>query len=152
MQPNPQSVSTGILFTDFYQLTMAQVYFRLGLHERTVQFDHFFRRYPDYGSHQAGYCVAAGLETLVDWMQEVRFGDDEIAVLRAQRTSSGEAMFGEDFLAWLRSAGDFSKLSLRAIPEGRVVHPQVPMTMVQGPLALAQILETPLLNMLNHQT
>lgn len=152
MQRFPQSVSTGILFTDFYQLTMSQVYFRLGLHERPVQFDHFFRRYPNYDSHQAGYCIAAGLEPLVEWMQEVRFGKDEIDVLRAQRTNTGESMFGEDFLAWLASAGDFGGLTLHAIPEGRVVHPHVPLTMVQGPLALAQILETPLLNILNHQT
>ena len=52
----------GILFTDHYQLTMAQLYFRAGLHEKQVQFDHFFRRYPDYDSHQAGYCINAGLE------------------------------------------------------------------------------------------
>lgn len=146
------TISRGILFTDFYQLTMSQVYFRLGLHERTVQFDHFFRRYPDYDSHQAGYCVTAGLETLVEWIQRVRFGAEEIDVLRAQRTTAGTPMFGEDFLGWLASAGDFSGLTLHAIPEGRVVHPHVPLTMVQGPLALAQILETPLLNMLNHQT
>ncbi len=52
----------GILFTDQYQLTMAQLFFRMGLHEREVLFDHYFRRYPNYDSHQAGYCVNAGLE------------------------------------------------------------------------------------------
>lgn len=152
MQHASQDIAQGILFTDFYQLTMAQVYFRLGLHERTVQFDHFFRRYPDYDSHKAGYCVTAGLETLLGWMQQVRFGSQEIDALRAQRTARGEPMFGDDFLAWLADAGDFSSLTIHAIPEGRVVHPHVPLTMVQGPLAMAQILETPLLNMLNHQT
>ncbi|MCL4858297.1 MAG: nicotinate phosphoribosyltransferase, partial [Caldilineaceae bacterium] len=59
MNATQRSEMEGILFTDQYQLTMAQLYFRAGLHEHTVQFDHFFRRYPDYGSHQAGYCINA---------------------------------------------------------------------------------------------
>lgn len=61
-------------------------------------------------------------------------------------------MFAADFLDWLRQNGNFSGLSLRAIPEGRVVHPNIPLTVVQGPLAMAQILETALLNQLNYQT
>jgi nicotinate phosphoribosyltransferase len=142
----------GILFTDEYQLTMSQLYFRLGLHERTAQFEHYFRRYPDYGSHQAGYCINAGLEWLIDWMQEAKFGAEEIERLRSQRTSVGDPLFGEDFLRWLKSSGSFDSLILRAIPEGRVVHPHLPLTVVQGPMAVAQILETPLLNILNYQT
>ena len=63
----------GILFVDQYELTMAQLYFRMGLQGTTVRFDHFFRRYPDYGSHQAGYCISAGLEWLVEWMEGARF-------------------------------------------------------------------------------
>ena len=61
-------------------------------------------------------------------------------------------MFDDDFLAWLRANGNFEGISLRAIPEGRVVHPNVPLTSVQGPLAMAQILETALLNHVNFQT
>lgn len=152
MADSEHNLEEGILFTDFYQLTMAQVYFRLGLHERRVRFDHFFRRYPNYGNHQAGYCIFAGLETLLKWMGSVRFGRREIDYLRTLQTSAGATMFADDFLAWLAEAGDFSAITLRAIPEGRVVHPHVPLTMVEGPLALAQILETPLLNILNHQT
>lgn len=60
------SVAAGILFTDQYQLSMAQLYFRMGMHEQFAQFDHFFRTYPDYGDHQAGYCVNAGLAWLVE--------------------------------------------------------------------------------------
>jgi nicotinate phosphoribosyltransferase len=145
-------LAQGILYTDFYQLTMAQVYFRLGLHERQVQFDHFYRRNPDYGNHQAGYCVNAGLETLLEWMHGARFGEEEIDYLRSLLDSGGRPMFGDDFLAWLRTSGSFEGITLHAIPEGRVVHPNVPMTVVRGPLAIAQILETPLLNLLNHQT
>ena len=129
----------NILFTDQYQLTMAQLYFRMGMHERTAQFDHFYRRNPDYGSHQAGYCVAAGLSWLLEWMSEARFGDADIEYLRSQRTGGGKPLFADDFLAWLRQYGNFEGLSMLAIPEGRVVHPQLPLTIVQGPLATAQI-------------
>ncbi|RMF26537.1 MAG: nicotinate phosphoribosyltransferase [Chloroflexi bacterium] len=152
MKPSEQRIAEGILFTDQYQLTMAQLYYRLGLHEKRVQFDHFFRRYPDYGAHQAGYCINAGLAWLVDWMQAARFGDEEIAYLRSQRGRAGTPLFDDDFLAWLRKHGSFEAITLHAIPEGRVVHPHVPLTVVQGPLAMAQILETPLLNHLNYQT
>ena len=152
MKMAEQHILDGILFTDMYQLTMAQLYFRMGYQEKLVQFDHFFRDYPDYGSHQAGYCINAGLEWLVDWLREVSFQDEEIEYLRAQRTRSGEQMFGEDFLAWIRKHGNFSGISLYAIPEGRVVHPNVPLTVVEGPLVMAQILETALLNKLNYQT
>jgi nicotinate phosphoribosyltransferase len=152
MRTDQQQTAEGILFTDQYQLTMAQLYFRAGLHEQHVQFDHFFRRYPDYGAHQAGYCINAGLEWLIDWMQRTRFRDEDIEYLRSQRSGNGKQMFHDDFLAWLRENGDFSSLTLRAIPEGRVVHANVPLTTVQGPLLMAQILETPLLNMLNYQT
>ncbi|MEZ4591381.1 MAG: nicotinate phosphoribosyltransferase [Chloroflexota bacterium] len=152
MKPTDKSFAEGILFTDMYQLTMAHLYFRMGLHEKTAQFDHFFRSYPDYGAHKAGYCINAGLEWLMDWMQDAHFGDREIAFLRQQTGSTGNRLFGDDFLAWLRQHGHFGGLTLRAIPEGRVVHPNVPLTTVQGPLAMAQILETPLLNMLNYPT
>ncbi len=146
-----QRSAEGLLFTDQYQLTMAQLYFRLGLHERPAQFEHFFRRYPNYGSHQAGYCVNAGLQWLVDWMQQTRATDADIAYLRSQRGLAGERIFHDDFLAWLRANGHFESLRLQAIPEGRVVHPHTPLTVVRGPMAMAQILETPLLSLLNYQ-
>ncbi len=154
MNQTEQQTAEGILFTDQYQLTMAQLYYRMGLHEKQVQFDHFFRHYPDYGSHQAGYCINAGLEWLVDWMQRVRFREADIEYLRSQTGRSGEPIFDEDFLMWLHSIGPtpFAGLNMQAIPEGRAVHPNVPLTVVQGPLAMAQILETPLLNHLNYQT
>lgn len=142
-------LADGILYTDFYQLTMAQVYFRMGLHERPARFEHYFRSYPNYGSHQAGYCVMAGVAPLVEWMQTVRFTDIEIEILRSQKDGNGHSIFQEDFLTWLLEYGDFSRITLEAIPEGRVVHPHVPLTVITGPLAMAQILETVLLNHLN---
>jgi nicotinate phosphoribosyltransferase len=147
-----RQTAEGILFTDQYQLTMAQLYFRTGLHEKQVQFDHFFRSYPDYGAHQAGYCINAGLEWLLDWMQGAHFRDRDIGYLRGQTGRAGTPIFGPDFLTWLRRYGAFDGITMRAIPEGRVVHANVPLTVVQGPLAMAQILETSLLNHLNYQT
>ncbi len=146
------STAEGILFTDQYQLTMAQLYFRQGLHERQAQFDYFFRHYPDYGEHKAGYCIHAGLEWLIDWMQKSGFGDKEIEYLAAQRNRKNNPVFERDFLDWLRHQGNFQGLNLEAVPEGRVVHPNTPMATVRGPLAMSQILETALLNHMNYPT
>jgi nicotinate phosphoribosyltransferase len=146
-----RSAAEGILFTDQYQLTMAQLYYRTGMHETQARFEHFFRSYPDYGSHQAGYCINAGLSWLLDWMREVRFRDEDIAYLRHQTGPSGERIFADDFLTWLKANGGFDAIMLSAIPEGRVVHPFIPLTVVEGPLATAQLLETALLNQLNYQ-
>ena len=66
MKPKERETAEGFLYTDQYQLTMAQLYFKMGLHEKLSQFDHFFRNYPDYGLHKAGYCIIAGLEWLLD--------------------------------------------------------------------------------------
>jgi nicotinate phosphoribosyltransferase len=152
MKDNQQRLAEGILYTDQYQLTMAQLYYRYGIHEYRAQFDHFFRTYPDYGLHQAGYCIAAGLEWLLNWIDQARFGPEELDALRAQTGSQGTPLFQSDFLDWLGTQEPFSQLTINAIPEGRVVHPNVPLTIVRGPLAMAQILETSLLNHINYQT
>ncbi len=147
-----RTISEGILFTDQYQLSMAQLYFRHGLHTRQVQFDYFFRNYPDYGSHQAGYCVSAGLGTLLEWMKDLRFTEADLDCLRAQTSPDGHQMFQEDFLRWLQTDGHFGSVSIQAVPEGRVVHPGAPLAILRGNFAMLQILETPFLNTLNHQT
>lgn len=147
-----RDVAEGILFTDQYQLSMAQLYYRMGLAEREARFEHFFRRYPDYGQHQAGYCINAGMAWFVQWLRRSRFDERALAHLAAHRSPSGHRVYGEDFLGWLADIGDLTSLRIEAIPEGRVVHANVPLTVVEGPLALAQIAETPLLNQLNFQT
>jgi nicotinate phosphoribosyltransferase len=147
-----KQTSEGLLFTDQYQLTMAQLYFRMGLHDHHALFEHFFRSYPDYGDHQAGYCINAGLEWLFEWMKHAAFRREDIEAIRSQRNSSGNPLFASDFLDWLSRQSWFDGLSVCAIPEGRVVHANVPLTVVQGPLVLAQLLETSLLNHLNYQT
>lgn len=141
----------GILFTDQYQLTMAQLYFRMGLHEIPAQFDFFFRSLPDYGTHRAGFCINAGLQSLLEWMSDAQFQDLDISFLRSQRGESGNPIFHTDFLSWLKENGNFERLSICAVPEGRVVHPHVPLVVVKGPLAVSQILESALLNKLNYQ-
>lgn len=146
------NITEGLLFTDQYQLTMAQLYWRYGLHERPASFDYFFRRYPDYGRHQAGYAVCAGLGWLLDWIESTRVRPVDLDQLRAQRRSTGESRFDEGFLAWLSDAGGFEQMTVRAVPEGRVVHAVAPIAVVEGPLAMAQILETSFLNHLNYQT
>ncbi len=119
--------TTGILFTDQYQLAMAQTYFREGIHERPAQFDYTFRSYPDYGTHQAGYCVFAGLDPLLEWMETACFGDAELELLASQRTSTGAARFDRAFLDWLADAGHFRDIEVGAVAEGRVVHPLAPL-------------------------
>lgn len=152
MPPSPGSrLRGGVLSTDVYQLTMAQLYLRAGLHERTVRFEHFYRSNPDYGTHQAGFCVAAGLAPFAGWMAGVRATPEDVEALRGHRSSTGSPLFGEDFLRWVADV-DFAPLRLDAVAEGRVVHPGTPITVVEGPLALAQLIETPLLNRLNFPT
>jgi nicotinate phosphoribosyltransferase len=151
MKPNDLKTATGALLTDQYQLTMAQLYFKMGLHEKEAQFDHFFRSTPDYGIHKAGYCVNAGLDTLLDWLDEAVFGQEEIEYLRSQKSSNGKQLFADDFLHWLQHNFYAKAVNLYAMPEGRVIHPNVPIHVVEGPLAVGQIIETGLLNLVNYQ-
>jgi len=143
--------ASGVLLTDQYQLTMAQLYYRMGLHETPAQFDHFFRSTPNYGIHEAGFCINAGLESLVEWLEEAVFTEDEINYLRSQKGSTGEQLFKDDFLSWLKNNFDAKAISLYGMPEGRVIHPNVPIHVVEGPLAIGQIIETGLLNTVNYQ-
>ena len=145
-------ITEGLLFTDFYQLTMAQLYFRKGLAERRVQFDYFFRSHPHYGEHSSGYSVFAGLEWLLDWIEATRATKEDLDYLRSLQGAAGSRLFDDEFLEWLGSNGTMDGISVRAIPEGRIVHPNVPVAVVDGPLAMAQLIETPVLNHLNYQT
>lgn len=152
MRDGARAETEGFLFTDFYQLTMAQLYFRHGLAERRAQFDYFFRSHPDYGDHKAGYSVFAGLEWAVDWLLSARPTAAEMEWLGTLTGRAGNRLFEDDFLRWLERHGSFESLTLRAVPEGRVVHPNTPVAVVDGPLAAAQLAESALLNHLNYQT
>ncbi len=74
-------------------------------------------------------------------MLEAHFKDDDLVQLTEQRGQTGEKVFSKDFLQWLKKNGSFDGIHMKAIPEGRVVHPNIPLTVIQGPLAMAQILE-----------
>jgi nicotinate phosphoribosyltransferase len=133
------TTDTMALLTDLYELTMAQSYFRERHNERAT-FDLFVRTLPP----RRGFLVAAGLDTVLDYLEGVRFSADAVAYLRTLR------LFDEPFLEYLRTfafTGD-----VRAIPEGELFFPPEPILEVTGPLIEAQLVETFLLNQINCQT
>ena len=142
----------GPLFTDMYELAMAQVYVQQGISERRAQFDYFFRSTPDYGTHQAGFCVSAGLGPFLSWIHDLRIDRAHVDALRAMTSPTGAQVFGDDFLEWLSAPDRFDGIEIAAVSEGRVVHPNVPIVTVTGPLAVCQLLETSLLNHFNYPT
>ena len=126
------------LLTDLYELTMMQGFFK-SKNDAVVVFDAFYRRNPSNG----GYAIAAGLEQVISYIKELRFSYEDIAYLR------GLKMFDEDFLDYL-GAYHFSG-DIYAIPEGTVIFPYEPIVKVVAPIMEAQLLETALLNIINHQ-
>ncbi len=128
------------MLCDFYELTMGNGYFRTGLQNRIAYFDVFFRAVPDGG----GFAIAAGLEQIISYIQELHFTREDIAFLR------GKGIFDEAFLDYLRDfhfSGD-----IYAVPEGTPVFPQEPILTVRAPAIEAQLIETYVLLALNHQT
>jgi nicotinate phosphoribosyltransferase len=142
----------SLLFTDLYQLVMAQLYVAEGIADRPAQFDYVYRSNPDYGRHQAGFGVFAGLGPLLEWMASTSITGEDLDVLASQLDPDGHRRFDDGFLGWLDEHGHFGSLEVRAVGEGRVVHPDVPLVTVTGPLAVAQLLETALLNLCNYPT
>lgn len=128
------------MLCDFYELTMGNGYFQCGYKDRITYFDVFFRTVPDNG----GFAIAAGLEQAVRYIQQLHFGEDDIAYLR------GRGIFSEDFLSYLRDfrfTGD-----IWAVPEGTPIFPREPIMTVRAPAIEAQLVETFLLLTLNHQS
>jgi nicotinate phosphoribosyltransferase len=126
---------TPALFTDWYELTMAQAYFRKALRE-TASFEVFVRHLPEHW----GFFVMAGLPEVESYLREFRFCGSDIEYLR----STG--VFGDDFLAHLSALR--LEVRVRALPEGTVFFPNEPLMEVSGPILQAQLLETYLLNIL----
>ena len=127
------------LLTDLYELTMMQGYFNEQSND-TVIFDAFYRKNPS-GS---GYAIAAGLEQIIDYVKNLSFSYDDIDYLR------GLSIFSEEFLEYL--AGFHFTGDIYAIPEGSIVFPQEPLIKVVAPIMEAQLVETAILNILNHQS
>jgi nicotinate phosphoribosyltransferase len=134
------------LLTDLYQLSMAQGYFRTGRLRDQAVFQLMFRRLPFKG----GYALAAGLEQVLELIEQFRFAPADIDYLSTLQASDGSALFSQEFLAYL-SELELS-LDVDAVPEGTVVFAHEPLVRVRGPLLQAQLLETALLNAVNFQT
>lgn len=134
------------LLTDFYQLTMAYAYWKSDKAEQEAVFNLFFRKHP----FQGGFTVAAGLDYVVDYCKNFKFGKEDIAYLASMKDKEGELLFDPEFLKYL-SKMKFT-CDIDAVEEGTVVFPNAPMIRVKGPLIQCQLLETPLLNIFNFQT
>ena len=128
------------MLCDFYELTMGNGYLQYGYKDRITYFDVFYRSVPDGG----GFAIAAGLEQVVEYIQNLHFGPEDIAYLR------GRGLFSEEFLESLANfkfTGD-----IYAVPEGTPIFPREPMLTVRAPAIQAQLIETYLLLALNHQS
>ena len=128
------------MLTDFYELTMANGYLESDMANEIAYFDMFFRRIPDDG----GFVIFAGLEQIVEYMQNLRFTEEDLAYLKSKHC------FSDRFLAYLR---DFRfSCDVWAVPEGTPVFPGEPLITVRGPLMQAQFVETMILLIVNHQS
>ena len=128
------------LLTDLYELTMMQGYFHAENANETVIFDAFFRTNPDGN----GFSIAAGLEQVIDYEKNLHFDQEDIDYLRTV------GLFTEDFLEYLKTfrfTGD-----IYAVPEGTIVFPREPLIKVIAPIMQAQLVETAILNIINHQS
>ncbi|MBR6543403.1 MAG: nicotinate phosphoribosyltransferase [Anaerotignum sp.] len=128
------------LLTDLYELTMMQGYYETGAHKRQVVFDLFYRKNPSGN----GYAIAAGLQQAIEYLDELHFSAEDIAYLESLN------IFSEGFIAYLK---DFRFTGeVYAIPEGTVVFPHEPLMRIKAPIIEAQLIETALLNIINHQS
>ena len=128
------------LLSDFYEFTMSNGFFAKNMSQKIAFFDVFFRKIPDDG----GYAIFAGLEQVIEYIKNLHFDEDDINFLR--KTNK----FSEDFLNYLSNfkfSGD-----VWAVPEGTVVFPNEPLITVRAPIIEAQILETYILLVVNHQS
>lgn len=137
---NMQDKFNMAMLCDFYELTMGNGYLKNGYQDKICYFDVFFRRCPDQG----GFAIAAGLQQVIEYIQDLHFTEDDIAYLR------GRNMFCEEFLDYLRNFkfhGD-----IWAVPEGTPIFPREPIMTVRAPAIEAQLIETYVLLVLNHQS
>lgn len=137
MQHNERNLS---MVMDFYEMTMSNGYFVDQNQNARVAFDVFYRKNPD----RAGFSIFAGLEQIIDYIENLHFEDDDIAYLREQD------LFSEEFLSYLK---EFSfQGDVYAFPEGTVMYPNEPVLTVIAPLIDAQLIETAILLEINHQS
>ena len=128
------------MLTDFYEITMANGYFKSGIVDDIAYFDMFFRKVPDGG----GFAIMAGVEQVVDYLKNLEFTDRDIEYLRSKN------IFCEEFLDYLKNF-DF-KCDVWTVPEGTPIFPHEPIITVRGPVIQAQFVETMILLIVNHQS
>ncbi|MDL2237615.1 nicotinate phosphoribosyltransferase [Christensenellaceae bacterium OttesenSCG-928-K19] len=128
------------MLTDLYQITMMYGYYKAGKHKEEAVYDLFFRKKSD----ETNYAICAGLDQAIDLIKSIRFEEEDITYLRSLN------LFGEDFLDMLRTLRFTG--NVYAVPEGTVVFPMEPLVRVHAPICEAQLIETALLNIINHQT
>lgn len=128
------------MMMDFYEMTMSYGYFHRGHGDVRVAFDLFFRSVPDKG----GYAVFAGLEHVIEFVENLAFSDEDIDYFRAQK------LFSEEFLSFLR--GFRFRGDIYAVPEGTIIYPDEPLITIVAPIIDAQLIETALLAQINHQS
>jgi nicotinate phosphoribosyltransferase len=134
------------LLTDLYQITMAHGYWHHGRLDDEAVFHLFFRQHPFGG----GYTVAAGLQPVMEYLQDFRFTDADIGYLRTLTGNDAAPLFEDRFLEHLAALR--LTIDVAGVPEGAVVFPHQPLLRVSGPLLQCQLLETALLNIVNFQT
>lgn len=134
------------LLTDLYQLTMAYGYWKTGVAEREAVFNLTFRKNP----FQGGYSIACGLALVVDFLEQFRFEADDVAYLATLTGADGKPLFEPGFLDYLLKLR--FQCDVDAFTEGTVVFPHEPLIRVRGPMSQCQLIETPLLNLINFQT
>lgn len=128
------------LHTDLYQINMAETYWEDGIQNRTAVFEAYFRKLP-FGN---GYAIFAGLERIIEYIQQFRFTETDIEYLRK------EVGYSEDFLDYLKSLRFTG--NIRSVVEGEIVFGNEPLLRVEAPLGEAQLVETAILNIVNYQT
>lgn len=143
LPPYGQSLA---LLTDLYQLTMAYGYWKEGIADREAVFHHFFRKAPFGGA----FAVAAGIQSVAAWLEDLRFRDDDVAYLKELQGRDGRPLFEPGFLEYLSELA--FKCDVDAVAEGTVVFPHEPLIRVRGPLLQGQLAETAILNLANFQT
>ncbi len=131
------------LLTDFYQLSMAYGYWQAGIDNKDAVFQLFFRKLPFKG----GFAITSGLEDIVDYLENFHFDEGDLAYLATLKDKQGNPFFCQDFLDYLKELK--FNCDVDAIPEGTVVFPFEPLLRIKGPLLQCQILESPLLNLIN---
>lgn len=134
------------LLTDLYQLTMAYAHWKAGTDRKEAAFHLFFRK-PPFGS---GFTVACGLELAVEYVESLRFPEEDLDYLGSLKGNDGAPLFEQGFLGFLRDLSFCCDVD--AVPEGTVVFAHEPLLRVTGPIVACQLLETPLLNLVNFPT